>query len=67
MSETIRCRACGMLLYWGEPIKRRLYMRAVPSEESVLHQYGDRCPCCEAELAIETVRIEMEGRTHVAR
>jgi phage FluMu protein Com len=67
MSETIRCRACGMLLYWGEPIRRRLYMRAIPSEETVLRMYGDACPKCAAALSLETVKIELEGRTHVAR
>ncbi len=32
MSEKINCGNCGMLLYFGEEIKRRLYMRAIPDE-----------------------------------
>ena len=35
-----------MLLYFGEEIKRRLYMRAIPSEETVLGYYDHACPRC---------------------
>jgi phage FluMu protein Com len=64
MSETIRCGSCGMLLYFGEEIKRRLYMRAIPSEETVLAQYGGRCPRCAAELTLQTVDVGLSGRYH---
>ncbi len=48
MSETINCGNCGMLLYFGEEIKRRLYMRAIPDEAAVLAAYGNACPRCGA-------------------
>ncbi len=35
MTETIKCGQCKELLYFGEEIARRLYMRAVPSEDAV--------------------------------
>jgi len=54
-----------MLLYFGEELKRRLYMRAIPSEETVLGFYGDTCPRCGGALSMETVRVATEGRaTH---
>ena len=46
MSEKINCGNCGMLLYFGEEIKRRLYMRAIPDEAAVLAAYGNACPRC---------------------
>lgn len=62
MSEKILCGSCGMLLYFGEEIKRRLYMRAIPSEETVLGFYHNICPRCGNGLALETVRIEIKER-----
>jgi len=62
MTETIRCRKCNMLLYFGEEIKRRLYMRAIPSEETVLGFYSNTCPRCGSKLSLETVSIEIRGR-----
>ena len=46
MSEKINCGNCDMLLYFGEEIKRRLYMRAIPDEAAVLAAYGNKCPRC---------------------
>jgi ribosomal protein S27AE len=62
MTEKINCGQCGMLLYFGEEIKRRLYMRAIPSEETVLGFYNHACPRCGAELNLKTVNIKTEGR-----
>lgn len=62
MTETIRCQ-CGNLLYFGETISRRLYMRAVPSEEAVLELYGNLCPCCGASLDMAAVKVNIEERT----
>lgn len=62
MTETIRCRACGFLLYFGEAISRRLYMRAIPSEDAVLDQYGRACPKCAAALSAASIEIELKGR-----
>jgi hypothetical protein len=65
MSETINCSNCGMLLYFGEQISRRLYMRAIPSEDSVLAAYGNVCPRCGAALSKDTVKVEIKRRvTH---
>ncbi len=65
MSETIKCGSCGMLLYFGEEIKRRLYMRAIPDEAAVLAGYGDKCPRCGAALSTDSVKIEIKRRaTH---
>jgi phage FluMu protein Com len=62
MSEEIRCGKCNMLLYFGEEIKRRLYMRAIPSEEAVLGYYNNTCPRCGNPLSLKTVNIKIEGR-----
>jgi hypothetical protein len=62
MSEKINCGQCGMLLYFGEEIKRRLYMRAIPSEETVLGYYGHACPRCSNRLTEESVEVKIEGR-----
>ncbi len=62
MSEKIKCGNCGMLLYFGEEIKRRLYMRAIPSEQTVLGYYKKICPRCGSALSMKTVNIEIEGR-----
>ena len=62
MSEEIRCDKCDMLLYFGEEIKRRLYMRAIPSEETVLGYYNKPCPRCGNPLSTKTVKIKIEGR-----
>jgi len=62
MSEKIYCKNCNMLLYFGEEIKRRLYMRAIPSETTVLGYYNNVCPRCGAGLSRKTVNILIEGR-----
>jgi transcription elongation factor Elf1 len=62
MSETINCGNCGMLLYFGEEIKRRLYMRAIPDESAVLADYGNKCPRCGASLSTDSVKIEIKRR-----
>ncbi len=65
MSETINCGKCGMLLYFGEEIKRRLYMRAIPDEGAVLAAYGNSCPRCGNALAHDSVKVEIKRRvTH---
>jgi hypothetical protein len=62
MSERINCQQCGMLLYYGEEIKRRLYMRAIPNEAAVLAAYDNACPRCGNALADESVKIEIKRR-----
>lgn len=62
MSEKIYCDYCSMLLYFGEVIKRRLYMRAIPSEETVLDYYQNTCPRCGNKLSMDSVNIEIEER-----
>jgi ribosomal protein S27AE len=62
MTEKIFCGKCNMMLYFGEEIKRRLYMRAIPSEETVLGFYKNTCPKCGSELSLATVKIETKGR-----
>ncbi len=62
MTETIRCAGCDMLLYFGEEIKRRLYMRAIPCEKTVLECYNNVCPRCGARLTLESVHITTKGR-----
>ncbi len=62
MTEKINCGKCNMLLYFGEEIDRRLYMRAIPSEETVLGFYNNACPRCGSKLTLKTVNIETEGR-----
>jgi RNase P subunit RPR2 len=62
MSEKIHCKNCGMLLYFGEEIKRRLYMRAIPSEATVLGYYNNTCPRCGETLSEESVNIKIERR-----
>ena len=62
MTETIRCAECGMLLYFGEEIRRRLYMRAIPSEATVLGYYENTCPRCHSMLTVGSVDISTEGR-----
>lgn len=62
MSEKIYCGKCNMLLYFGEEIKRRLYMRAIPSEETVLGFYNNVCPRCGNKLTTQSVNIKIEGR-----
>jgi phage FluMu protein Com len=62
MTETIRCGNCDMLLYFGEEIDRRLYMRAIPSEETVLGFYKNTCPKCGKGISLDSVTIEKKGR-----
>jgi hypothetical protein len=65
MSEKINCSNCGMLLYFGEEISRRLYMRAIPDESAVLEAYGNACPRCAASLSKDSVKIIIKRRaTH---
>jgi transposase len=67
MSEKINCSNCGMLLYFGEDISRRLYMRAIPDEAAVLAAYGNACPRCSASLSEKSVKIEFKRRAeHVS-
>ena len=62
MTEKIFCGKCNTLLYFGEEINRRLYMRAIPSEETVLDYYKNKCPKCGSELSLSSVKIETKGR-----
>jgi hypothetical protein len=65
MSEMINCGKCGMLLYFGEEISRRLYMRAIPDEPAVFAGYGNVCPRCGAVLSVESVKVRIKKRrTH---
>ena len=69
MSEMINCKRCGMLLYFGEEISRRLYMRAIPDESAVFAGYGNVCPRCGAALSMESVNLQIKRRAtapHVA-
>ncbi len=67
MSETINCGKCGMLLYFGEEISRRLYMRAIPDEAAVLAAYGNVCPRCSNPLSEKSVNIKFKRRAeHVS-
>ena len=68
MTEKITCRTCGMLLYFGEEISRRLYMRAPPDEGAVYTSYGGVCPRCGNALADDSVEITIKRRkTHVSQ
>lgn len=62
MTEKIHCGKCDMLLYFGEEIKRRLYMRAIPSEDTVLGYYKNTCPRCGNQLSQQSIKILIEGR-----
>jgi hypothetical protein len=62
MSEKINCGSCGMLLYFGEEINRRLYMRAIPDENAVFAMYGAKCPRCGAGLSTDSVKIQIKRR-----
>jgi hypothetical protein len=62
MTEKIFCGKCNMMLYFGEEIKRRLYMRAIPSEETILSYYKNKCPRCDNKLSLDSVKIETKGR-----
>jgi len=62
MTEKIHCGECNMLLYFGEEIKRRLYMRAIPSEETVLGFYKNTCPRCGKPLTKDSVQIKIKAR-----
>jgi hypothetical protein len=62
MSEKINCGNCGMLLYFGEEIKRRLYMRAIPDESAVMAAYGNACPRCGNALSEKSVKVEIKRR-----
>jgi predicted nucleic-acid-binding Zn-ribbon protein len=67
MPEIIKCAKCADLLYFGEEIARRLYMRAVPSEETVLTYYDNICPRCGNRLTMDSVTIEIKRRNkHVS-
>ncbi len=62
MTEKIFCTKCNSLLYFGETISHRLYMRAIPNEEAFLRSYNNRCPKCGNNLSLSTVRVELKGR-----
>ena len=65
MSEKINCGKCDMLLYFGEEIKRRLYMRAIPDEAAVLAAYHNACPRCGSPLSEDSVKVQIKRRaTH---
>jgi len=65
MSEKINCGKCDMLLYFGEEIKRRLYMRAIPDEAAVLAAYNNACPRCGNPLSKDSVKVQIKRRrTH---
>lgn len=65
MSEKINCGNCDMLLYFGEEISRRLYMRAIPDEAAVLASYNNACPRCGNPLSEQSVKIQIKRRrTH---
>jgi hypothetical protein len=67
VTEEIHCGHCEMLLYFGEELKRRLYMRAIPSEDTVLGFYGHVCPRCGGALAEDTVEVVIKRRAkHVS-
>jgi hypothetical protein len=67
MSQTINCGKCDMLLYFGEEISRRLYMRAIPDEAAVLAAYGNTCPRCGAPLSEQSAKITYKRRAeHVS-
>lgn len=59
MTEIIRCKKCGFLLYFGETINERLYMGGL-SEEKVLQRYKNVCPNCGDELSLEKVEVEIK-------
>ncbi len=63
MSEKINCGNCGMLLYYGEQISRRLYMRAIPDEAAVLAAYNNACPRCGNALSDKSVKVQIKRRT----
>lgn len=44
MTERINCGKCNFVLYWGESIKDRMFMRW--SEDYFLAKYGHKCPNC---------------------
>lgn len=58
MTERITCNGCGFVLYWGEAIRDRMFMRY--SEETFLAKYGFTCPHCDGELSRDTVTITYE-------
>lgn len=60
MPEKIFCSNCDFLLYFGEIISKRLYMRNLPSEESVLEMYSNSCPRCKNGLSLDTVKVDVE-------
>jgi ribosomal protein S27AE len=62
LTESVYCGKCKMLLYFGEEIDRRLYMRAIPSEETVLEYYKNKCPRCGNNLDMGSVEIKKKGR-----
>jgi ribosomal protein S27AE len=58
MTEIVNCGKCGFLLYWGETIALRLFMRF--SEEKLLQQYGGTCPNCGAPLSSDSVKVVVD-------
>ena len=56
-----------MLLYFGEEISRRLYMRAIPDGAAGLAADGKTCPRCGASLSDKSVTIKFKRRAeHVS-
>jgi ribosomal protein S27AE len=58
VTEKISCGRCEFLLYWGEAIALRLFMRF--SEEKLLQRYGRVCPNCGAALTLNSVTVEVK-------
>ena len=59
MTETIRCKKCDFLLYFGETISERLYLGGL-NEEKVLQRYKNICPNCGNELSMNDVEVQIK-------
>jgi len=59
LTERINCGKCNFVLYWGESIKDRMFMRW--SEETFLAKYGDKCPNCGVDASLKSVKITYEN------
>jgi len=53
MTEKIYCGKCNNMLYFGEEIKRRLYMRAIPNEENSSRLLTERLPQMRQQFVVE--------------
>lgn len=59
MTETIRCKGCSFLLYFGETISDRLYLGGL-NDEKILQRYNNVCPICGNKLGMETVEVKIK-------